>query len=213
MPGEDYAAFIVQNVPGGGLAMKRVRWPQILVHILFLSWMVASIPTTSLARIEGSHTGGGVPVAIPGQSFPTQLPVWLQERVDAPRTFTQMGNRSLAMDAAGRPHIAYYDLTHGDLKYAHFDGAVWQQERVDEAGLVGQYTSLALDGAGRPHIAYYDLTHGALRYARFDGTAWLTETVDSGPYAGYYTSLALDGAGRTSATAATTPPTATSATP
>ena len=53
---------------------------------------------------------------------------------------------SLALDGAGRPHIAYYDLINGDLKYAYYDGAQWHIETVDSNGYVGRHTSLALDG-------------------------------------------------------------------
>jgi hypothetical protein len=90
---------------------------------------------------------------------------WVIERADAPREFEYMGQRSLALDAAGRPHISYYDSTNDDLKYAYFDGTAWQIETVDSAGWVGYYTSLELDSFGRPHISYYDGTNGDLKYA------------------------------------------------
>jgi PKD repeat protein len=63
---------------------------------------------------------------------------------------------------------------------------------VDEAGMVGQFTSLALDGAGRPRISYYDRTNLSLKYAWYDGEHWWTETVDSSGSVGKYSSLALD---------------------
>ena len=65
--------------------------------------------------------------------------------------------QALALDAAGRPHISYYDETNDDLKYAAFDGSAWRIEAVETAGGVGTCTSLALDVAGRPHISYYDV--------------------------------------------------------
>ena len=78
---------------------------------------------------------------------------WQIHCADCPKLFEEMGDRSLRVDAAGRPHIAYG----GDhLYYAWHDGAAWQFETADAAPGVGQYASLALDGAGRPHIAYYD---------------------------------------------------------
>lgn len=107
---------------------------------------------------------------------------------------------SIAVDAAGRPHISYYDYQYlgtgeDGLRYAHWDGASWQVQSVD---LVFQRylqspTSLALDGAGHPHIAYLDGGNEDLRYAHWDGTTWLKETVDSSDNVGLYPSLALDG--------------------
>ena len=97
---------------------------------------------------------------------------------------------SLALDAAGRPHISYYDGTKDDLKYAHWDGNAWQVQTVDSEGSVGTYTSLALDTAGQPHISYYDNIPHNLKYAYWDGSAWRVQIVASADDAG--TSLALD---------------------
>jgi len=103
-------------------------------------------------------------------------------------------NTSLALDGAGRPHIAY--LKDYDLNHAYDDGSAWQVETVDLGGDVGRWSALALDGAGRPHISYCDRANGDLKYACYDGTAWQTQTVDSAGVVGYYTSLALDSADR-----------------
>ena len=69
----------------------------------------------------------------------------------------QSGNtHPLPLDANGNPHISYYDVTNGDLKYAFFDTA-WHIETVDTNGDAGKFTSLALDADSKPHISYYDV--------------------------------------------------------
>jgi hypothetical protein len=137
------------------------------------------------------------PANEPAEDSATAAPViqiWHLEPVDAPKLFSNMGPRSLALDAAGRPHIAYGQ---DHLYYARHDGSTWHVEVVDNAEDVGAFTSLALDAAGRPHISYRDVTNGALKYAAFDGAAWQIEVVESGLGAsGGYTSLALDAAGQ-----------------
>lgn len=97
----------------------------------------------------------------PGSTTSGSL-LWHIERVDAPKSFSEMGSRSLALDASGHPHIAYGQ---DHLYYAWYDGGAWHLETVDAAGGVGWYTSLALDAAGHPHISYYDSTNADLKYA------------------------------------------------
>jgi hypothetical protein len=75
------------------------------------------------------------------------------------------GYSSLALDASGRPHIAYVDQDADDLKYAQRDGTTWHVETVDSAGRVGTHVSLALDDLGQPHISYHDGTNRDLKYA------------------------------------------------
>jgi hypothetical protein len=139
------------------------------------------------------------PVFIP---YPQTGHAWFTERVDAPKLFNAMGERSLALDSAGQPHVAYgADL----LYYARFDGSHWHTEVVDDTPGTGRHASLALDGSDNPHIAYcmgatyptgnpfYCTT---LKYAYWDTGAWHIETVDSDPGVGSYASLALDAAGQ-----------------
>jgi len=91
---------------------------------------------------------------------------------------------SLALDGLGRPHVAYFDRTHGDLKYAFRSGEGWNLLSVpragDEQGPVGRLCSLALDASGLPRIAYLGEATGALRLARkhADGR-WAIEEVQA----------------------------------
>ncbi len=150
-----------------------------LVVVLML---VVVLPMTA---VQGSENGAG---RVMGPTAQEESP-WQVERVDAPKLFG-ISNRSLALDSAGYPHIAYG----GDfLYYAWYDGVQWHRETVDDSRGVGSYASLVLDHADRPHISYLDGINGDLKYARYDGVSWNIETVDSG---GGSTSLALDGADR-----------------
>ena len=88
---------------------------------------------------------------------------WKVETVD-----TGLGNpdnASLALDALGNPHIAYYDGTEYNLKYASKSAAGWTRETVDPGPQVGWYSSLKLDAHGNPRIAYWAWVTEKLKYA------------------------------------------------
>jgi hypothetical protein len=106
---------------------------------------------------------------------------------------------SLALDAAGRPHLGYGGHLEGiyifGLKYAAYDGSAWQDEMVDPDVSPGWEASLALDAAGNPHIAYHD-AHEALKYARRDASGWHIQVVDAGGDVGEQAAMRLDAAGR-----------------
>jgi hypothetical protein len=116
------------------------------------------------------------------------------ERVDAPRDFTGMTDRSLALDSSGHPHVAY---GRDNLYHAWHDGSAWHSEVVDEdwSAAVGLHAAIALDSADHPHIAYYDLTNADLKYARWTDGTWVSQTVESDGMVGQCASLALDGNG------------------
>ncbi|MBM4357128.1 MAG: hypothetical protein FJ096_03375 [Deltaproteobacteria bacterium] len=64
---------------------------------------------------------------------------------------------SIALDAAGNPGVAYYDVTHRALKYAHAEGDAWSVTTVQfgpTGSDYGSYAKLRFVG-GRPVIAYH----------------------------------------------------------
>ncbi|MGQ9731302.1 MAG: hypothetical protein ACUVX8_08485 [Candidatus Zipacnadales bacterium] len=106
---------------------------------------------------------------------------------------------SLDLDSKDEPHIAYYDATNGDLKYAwRKNGKAWSHMTVDATGDVGQWCALALDKNDVAHLSYYDATNKLLKYAKGTPDAWETAIIhkDSNDTVGQHTSIAVDGAGR-----------------
>jgi hypothetical protein len=76
---------------------------------------------------------------------------------------------SMAVDASGEPVVAYFDATHGTLKYARFDGASWAVHSVTGSGdggpsvdgvERGRYAQLAIV-AGSPTVTYLAQDTGA----------------------------------------------------
>ncbi|MEO6434528.1 MAG: S8 family serine peptidase [Tepidisphaeraceae bacterium] len=102
------------------------------------------------------------------------------------------GYLSLAIDAHGRPAVAYFDGTGGDLRFAHFNGQTWDVETIESSGSVGLYPSLVYDGDDHAVISYFHKTRGDLRVARFNGTLWNIQTVDAKGVVGRSTSLAFN---------------------
>ena len=68
---------------------------------------------------------------------------------------------SLALDSQGRPHIAYYDVSNTQLKYAFWTGSSWQTEVADpnpNAGYWNTDRSLRVGSDDCPRVAYYRQT-------------------------------------------------------
>ena len=107
---------------------------------------------------------------------------------------------SIAVDSAGRPHIAYHAERPFDrrpvLVYAHFDGATWQ---IEELGDGGYATAIAIDANDQPHIVHLGVGGStfAFEYLHLDDGTWQRETTEW-ISAIYLTpmSLALDSAGK-----------------
>jgi hypothetical protein len=107
---------------------------------------------------------------------------------------------AIAIDAAGFPHVAYFEFFSQDLFHATNAGGSWVSEFIHQtpSGLsAGWYPSVAIDQAtGRIHVAYFDDTNDDLRYARKDpGGTWVLKLLDAAGLVGSYTSMVLDSTG------------------
>lgn len=109
---------------------------------------------------------------------------WRHERVS---TGCQIVDKSLAIDAAGKIHMAYSDQCDRGLIYVREGPNDWESVPVAEDGM---FPSLALDAAGRPHIAYKDSDGGQL-YAAMTGSDWDVYRVQAGENAGMYNTLVI----------------------
>src|SRR5437762_2698295 len=97
----------------------------------------------------------------------------------------------------GKTHVAYYDLSNHDLKYASTtDNVTWTIEVVDclgdGVGSVGWGSSIALDKNGFVHISYNDNAANTLRYATNSSGLWVATTVDNSGNVAVPTSIAID---------------------
>jgi len=106
---------------------------------------------------------------------------------------------SMALDASGRPFVAYRDQgIGGKLTVLHWNGSVWSS--LGGPGVsVGAVSdlSLALNASGHPVVAYIDEANGRkVTVLRWDGTAW-SPVGGVGISAGQaaFISLALDSSG------------------
>jgi hypothetical protein len=106
---------------------------------------------------------------------------------------------TIAIGTDGRPVIAYYDVTNGDLVVAKCGNISCSSGNttttVDAGGNVGQAASLKIGTDGLPVISYYDTTNGNLNVAKCGNISCssgnTTTTVDSTGNIGRYSSLAV----------------------
>jgi hypothetical protein len=90
---------------------------------------------------------------------------WATDVVDQGAGLDLGRYNSIAINpSTGRIHVAYYDATHQDLRYARKDsGRAWVLRLIDLTGDVGSYTGIGVDTAGNAHITYYDATNHQLK--------------------------------------------------
>lgn len=88
--------------------------------------------------------------------------------VAAPETVDDKGDVGgeivAAADDNGTLHMAYYDATNRDLKYAKGKRGNWHAYTVDGGGAVGALPSLAVGKNGTVHILYYDISNSVHKY-------------------------------------------------
>ncbi|BDG09377.1 Ig-like domain-containing protein [Anaeromyxobacter paludicola] len=98
-----------------------------------------------------------------------------------------------AIDAAGRPAVAWLEASAHRVLLRRWDGSGW----IAAAPLLdAEAPSLAFDGAGRPVVAYVERSTGLVRLARLEGGAWAGLGSALGPaLAGTRPALAVDPAG------------------
>jgi hypothetical protein len=103
---------------------------------------------------------------------------------------------SVAFDALGRAHAAWYNGDTKDLEYATNRDGLWATATVDEPGEtatdVGLYASLVVAPLGAVDIAYYDATRRVLKHATNSSGLWETVIVtgDTAHDCGSHASLA-----------------------
>jgi hypothetical protein len=150
--------------------------------------------TYHLAYADGPTEGLGLATRSPAG-------VWSHAIVDsgiATNSVTGM-QASLAVDAQGGVHIAYYDADNRNLRYAvrATPAGTWSKATVahDDDGIYG--LELRVDAARTAHIVFMSGTHtntARIRYARKPlGGSWAA--VDVTPVPAFSPALALDAAG------------------
>ena len=87
-----------------------------------------------------------------------------QRRARRSAARTRSGGEPDLSLAGGTFHIAYYDGTNKDLRYATSpDGSTWTLSTIATAGDSGNYPSLGITGTGGVRISYHHQSDSSLR--------------------------------------------------
>jgi hypothetical protein len=120
----------------GDLMIGHIEPPGIVANWDFVDGVPDVAP-----ELPGSHVRGGV-----------------QDPGDDVGRYTSIGSTK-----SGDPIIAYYDKTHGSLKFASFGVIRWHTHEIDKGSLtmgmgpgddLGRWASMTVDSDGKPAIAY-----------------------------------------------------------
>lgn len=148
------------------------------------------------AGVDGpAGVDGGVDAGPGVDGGPCSPGTWATETVDSAG---DVGSKnSIAIDSTGRLHVAYWDKTNGDLRYAlRGSSGGWTTTTVDSTDNVGGALDVAVDAAGDPHIAYLDQTSSDLKHAtRVGSGAWSILVIESAGDVGLAPAIAVDGSG------------------
>ena len=102
--------------------------------------------------------------------------IWHNETI-VDRQVSSPKSCSIALDAQDHPHISYADF---GLNYIHFNGASWQDAKINDDFFAGVQSSIALKPSGQPVIVYRHAAgeqYETLFYAELSGNTWQTESV------------------------------------
>ena len=156
--------------------------------------LIRALLLAGLIVLSLTVPSGAAPLASAARPEPGLPPDWRADHPLVSHTFSNMGPRSLAIDADNHLYLAYGS---DHLYYTHNDGAGWTAPEVVDPDLgVGQGVSLALDSAKKVHISYVDTAQGGLRYATNKSGAWVVTTLQTTGDIDPHTALALDTSGR-----------------
>jgi len=81
--------------------MNRTSWQLMVTISTFL------LPLMVLGGVFSQHQSIQAFSSSTGNKATAAAGTWTTQRVDAPKLFSEMGPRSLQLDSAGHPHIAY----------------------------------------------------------------------------------------------------------
>ncbi len=129
--------------------------------------LVPVLIAASLTGCGGSSGGGGGSAS------------WRTTTIDGTVSIRSI---SIALDAAGQPHVAYLDLATNQLLYASRAGGTWTRAVIPNTTHADEQVALVLDGGGHPHVAWQSdngTAAGGIRYAFDGGSGWTVETVES----------------------------------
>jgi hypothetical protein len=141
-----------------------------------------------LPRIAYATSGGAVRYAYHDGV------AWEDSEVYAAGTCSVDSARSLALDAAELPTIAFYEMTALKPGFARYNGASWDVELLDNAGTaMGAGNCILYDGLDRPNLFFYGVS---LDRRYHDGARWWDSTISEQAWTGHYICPALDSTGR-----------------
>ena len=128
---------------------------------------------------------------------------WIKQVIPVSSSIVS-GYISIAIDAADRPSLAYYEYrgprgTDFKIRLRHvgWNGKQWEMRTVDGEEGSGKVNNMTADSKGLSHLVYANVATGEMRYAFWNGTAWTLEMVESrlqsqGQYVGLSCAVTTD---------------------
>jgi hypothetical protein len=181
-------------------------------EVWYATRSAAGVWTRRLARVVGdslgSAPGGATSIAVEPSGRPHLVwynvlsksvehgvwngSSWDIDTVDPAPSFGASWT-SIALDAQGRPRIAYVNGGAG-LQYAsrNQDGTY----AIEPAAPSVREVALVLDGGGSPHVSYYDVQAKSIVYAHRTAPGWATEAIDSSDDTYHANGIRLDASDR-----------------